>query len=115
MYLQNLKLWNFRKFGTDGTFSINNPNLNLDFTKGLNVLIGENDSGKTAVIDAIKLSLKTHASEWIKPERDDFFEASEKFRIELLFKDLSLEEAKNFTEWLSWEGEGETLQSGLFG
>ncbi|MDR3026608.1 AAA family ATPase [Chryseobacterium sp.] len=110
MYLQNIKLWNFRKFGTDGNFNINSPNLNLDFTKGLNVLIGENDSGKTAVIDAIKLSLKTHASEWIKPERDDFFEASEKFRIELLFKDLSLEEAKNFTEWLSWEGEGDNSE-----
>lgn len=107
MYLKNIKLWNFRKFGTAATFDINKPNLNLDFTKGLNVLIGENDSGKTAIIDAIKLSLKTHASEWIKPETDDFFKNSEKFRIELLFKDLSIEEAKNFTEWLSWENDGE--------
>lgn len=110
MYLQNIKLWNFRKFGTDGSFDINNPNLNLDFTKGLNILIGENDSGKTAIIDAIKLSLKTHASEWIKPEREDFFGSSEKFRIEFLFKNLSVEEAKHFTEWLSWEGDGENAE-----
>lgn len=110
MYLQNIKLWNFRKFGTDGTFDINAPHLNLDFTNGINVLIGENDSGKTAIMDAIKLSLKTHASEWIKPERDDFFDTSERFRIELIFKDFSLEEAKNFTEWLSWEGEGDNSE-----
>ncbi|HFK5569703.1 hypothetical protein BAX97_11795 [Elizabethkingia meningoseptica] len=110
MYLQNIKLWNFRKFGTDGNFDLSKPNLNLDFTKGLNVLIGENDSGKTAIIDAIKLSLKTHASEWIKPERDDFFEGSEKFRIELLFKEISIEEAKHFTEWLSWEGDCENAE-----
>lgn len=107
MYLHNIKLWNFRKFGTDGSFNLDTPNLDLNFTKGLNVLIGENDSGKTAIIDAIKLALKTHASEWIKPEREDFFKNSERFRIELLFKDITIDEAKNFTEWLSWEGEGE--------
>lgn len=57
MYLSNIKLWNFRKYGSD-TFDIDNPNLDLNFTEGLNVLIGENDSGKTAIIDAIKIVLK---------------------------------------------------------
>jgi putative ATP-dependent endonuclease of OLD family len=47
MYLSNIKLWNFRKFGTGTDFDIEKPNLDLDFTNGLNVLIGENDSGKT--------------------------------------------------------------------
>ena len=107
MYLQNIKLWNFRKYGSNEAFDIANPNLNLNFTKGVNVLIGENDSGKTAIIDAIKLVLKSHTYEWIRIDKDDFYRNSEKFRIELLFKDLSIEEAKNFTEWLSWEGEGE--------
>lgn len=63
MYLQNIKLWNFRKFGSDIEFNIAEPNLNLNFKKGLNVIIGENDSGKTAIIDAIKLALKTHSYE----------------------------------------------------
>ena len=57
MYLANLKLWNFRKFGKRNGLSVDEPHLNLNFTKGLNVLIGENDSGKTAIIDAIKLVL----------------------------------------------------------
>jgi putative ATP-dependent endonuclease of the OLD family len=106
MYLHNIKLWNFRKFGSNDEFNILKPNLNLDFTSSLNVLIGENDSGKTAIIDAIKLVLKTHSYEWLKIERDDFHGASNRLRIELFFKGLTDEEAKNFTEWLSWEGIG---------
>lgn len=108
MYLQNIKLWNFRRFGAEG-FDIENPNLDLDFTKGLNVIIGENDSGKTAIIDAIKLVLKTHSYEYIKVEDKDFYHQSDRFRIELTFKELSDEEAKNFTEWLTWEKEGDNI------
>ncbi len=106
MYLSNIKLWNFRKYGND-TFNIEEPNLDLNFTEGLNVLIGENDSGKTAIIDAIKIVLKTHSYEYIKIEADDFYNNSDRLRIELKFKGLLDEEAKNFTEWLTWEGQGE--------
>ena len=106
MYISNLKLWNYRKFGSDVRFDPSQPNLNLDFTKGLNVLIGENDSGKTAIIDAIKLVLKTHSYDWIRIEDSDFYKDTNRFRIEIRFNDLSPEEAKNFTEWLGWEGEG---------
>lgn len=106
MYLSNIKLWNFRKYGND-TFNIEEPNLDLNFTEGLNVLIGENDSGKTAIIDAIKIVLKTHSYEYIKIEADYFYNNSDRLRIELKFKGLLDEEAKNFTEWLTWEGQGE--------
>ena len=108
MYLSNIKLWNFRKYGSD-TFDIDKPNLDLNFTEGLNVLIGENDSGKTAIIDAIKIVLKTHSYEYIKIEADDFYNNSDRLRIELEFKGLLDEEAKNFIEWLTWEGQGEDL------
>ncbi|MGL2963833.1 ATP-dependent nuclease [Flavobacterium sp. RSB2_4_14] len=110
MYLSELKLWNFRKYGSSESFNIDKPNLIVPFNKGLNVLIGENDSGKTAIIDAIKLVLKTHAYEWIKVEESDFYKESEKLRIELEFKDLKPNEAKNFIEWLGWEGEGENAK-----
>ncbi|WP_010254267.1 ATP-dependent nuclease [Myroides injenensis] len=103
MYLSNIKLWNFRKFGTDGELDLTNPNLNLNFTKGLNVIVGENDSGKTAIIDAIKLVLKTHSYEYLRVEDKDFFQDSNRFRIQLIFKGLTTQEAKNFTEWLAWE------------
>ena len=114
MYLSNIKLWNFRKYGEVGsTFDLTKPNLNLNFTKGLNVLIGENDSGKTAIIDAIKLVLKTHSYDYIKVEDKDFFDGATRFRIELEFYDLTDDEAKNFTEWLGWKGTGADAQTFL--
>ncbi|HEY0980205.1 MAG TPA: AAA family ATPase [Candidatus Paceibacterota bacterium] len=110
MYLANIKLWNFRKYGKPTDFNLDSPDLDLNLTKGLNVLIGENDSGKSAIIDAIKLTLKTHSFDWIRAEQDDFFGNSSRFRIELMFIDLNLQEAKNFIDWLGWTGEGEDAQ-----
>jgi putative ATP-dependent endonuclease of OLD family len=107
MHLSNLKLWNFRKFGNNSTIDLEKPNLNLNFTTGINVLIGENDSGKSAIIDSIKLTLKTHSYEWFRLDWDDFYDGSDKLRIELRFDNLSDEEAKNFTEWLGWIGAGD--------
>ena len=42
MYLSNIKLWNFRKYGSSLEYQekINLPDLNLTFNCGLNVLIG---------------------------------------------------------------------------
>lgn len=103
MYLSNLKLWNFRKFGSDAAINLTEPHFSLDFTKGINVIIGENDSGKSAVIDAIKLVLKTHSYDFIRIEDTDFHKDSERFRIELKLTDFEPQEAKNFAEWLAWE------------
>ncbi len=106
MYLSNIKLWNFRKFGSiDTTDYQTKPHLDLNLTKGLNVIIGENDSGKTAIIDAIKLTLKTHSYEYIRVDDKDFHQGTDRFRIELTFDGLNPDEAKNFIEWLGWEGE----------
>ena len=110
MYLSNIKLWNFRKFGSESPFDIKNPNLDLNLTNGLNVLIGENDSGKSAIIDAIKLTLKTHSYDWLKINHEDFYLDSIRLRIELKFENLSDNEAKNFTEWLGWTGKGENAK-----
>ncbi|MDD3793882.1 MAG: AAA family ATPase [Candidatus Gracilibacteria bacterium] len=112
MYLSNIKLWNFRKYGSNIDLHLtnpdflDNPNLDLNFTKGLNVLIGANDSGKTAILDAIKLVLKTNSYEWIRVQDDDFYDKSFKFRIELTFRDLEINFSRFFIEHLSIEGEG---------
>lgn len=106
MYLSNIKLWNYRKFGATGEIDLKKPNLDLNLTKGLNVIIGENDSGKTSIIDAIKLVLKTHSYDYIRVDDKDFYQDTNRFRIEITFEDLIPEEAKNFTEWLGWNGTG---------
>ncbi len=78
------------------------PNINLSFTKGLNVLIGENDSGKSAILEAIKMVLKTHAYERLMWVKEDFYEGTDELRIELLIDGLTNSEAAHFTEWLGW-------------
>jgi len=113
MFLSNIKLWNFRKFGSDAEFNLETPNLNLPLKNGLNVLIGENDSGKTAIIDAVKLVLGTHSLDWTRLAEEDFYKNAERLRIELTFEDLVPDEAKNFVEWIGWTGEGEACQTYL--
>jgi putative ATP-dependent endonuclease of OLD family len=113
MYLSNIKLWNYRKFGAIGEIDLSKPNLDLNLTKGLNVIIGENDSGKTAIIDAVKLVLKTHSYDYIRVDDKDFFQDVNRFRIELTFEELIPEEAKNFTKWLGWKGTGADAKSFL--
>ncbi|MBP0904040.1 ATP-dependent endonuclease [Mariniflexile gromovii] len=106
MYISELKLWNFRKYGLGSNIlDLDTPDLLVPFEKGMNILIGENDSGKSAILDAIKLVLKTHAYEWIKVEKSDFKKDSEKLRIEVHFKGITNEEAKHFIEWLGWNDE----------
>jgi putative ATP-dependent endonuclease of OLD family len=115
MYLHELKLWNFRKYGSGGDLvneknKIREPDLKVQFQNGLNVLIGENDSGKTAIIDSIKLVLKTHSTEWIRVSLEDFYNDTKQMRIECIFKNLRDNEAFHFTEWLGMEGEGEKIE-----
>jgi len=116
MYLSELRLWNFRKFGGGDILTdrneIRKPDVEVQFQNGLNVLIGENDSGKTAIIDAIKLVLKTHSTEWIRVNFEDFYETTRRFRIECIFRGFGGkdEEAMHFTEWLGMEGEGESAE-----
>lgn len=102
MHISNIKLWNFRKFGAVGDIDLQHPNLNLSFTRGVNVLIGENDSGKTAILEAVKMVLKTHAYERLQWEKEDFFDGTSELRIELLIDGLTNSEASHFTEWLGW-------------
>jgi putative ATP-dependent endonuclease of OLD family len=88
MYLSELKLWNFRKFGRSEEMDLEKPDLAIGFNKGINLLVGENDSGKSSIVDAIKLILRTHSVEWIRVEDDDFFQNSKRLRVECVFRDL---------------------------
>lgn len=110
MIISELKLFNFRKFNCID----NTPGLVITFHKGLNALIGENDSGKTAIIDAIKLVLLTQSNEYIRPTDDDFFVdadglSSSEFRIDCTLSEFTQNEAKNFIEYLTCEKIGEDV------
>lgn len=114
MIISQLILHNFRKFKcTDDV-----PGLVVAFHKGLNALIGENDSGKTAIIDAIKLVLLTQSNEYIRPTEDDFYigtdgVAATEFRIDCTLSDFTANEAKNFIEYLTYKKDADGLHYSL--
>ena len=104
MIISELRLYNYRKFKCVG----DTPGLTVTFHKGLNALIGENDSGKTAIIDAIKLVLLTQSNEYIRPTDDDFYIGedgipSTEFKIDCILSNFTQNEAKNFIEYLTYE------------
>ena len=111
MVISELKIYNFRRFkSVDGA-----PGLQVIFHKGLNALIGENDSGKTAVIDALKLVLLTQSNEYIRPSDEDFYkpvdgDACSEFKIDCTISAFTQNEAKNFIEYLKIQRDGDKVE-----
>lgn len=104
MYLSILRLWNFRKYFACAD---NKPGLEIHFREGVNVLIGENDSGKTAIVDAIRYVLRTQSGEFIQFDDKDFYQdpagnRKDEFKIECVFDGINEQDAGLFWEWLSW-------------
>jgi hypothetical protein len=97
MFLSKLKLKNFRKY----------KNLEVPFKEGLNVLIGENDSGKTTIIDAIRVLLGTQSHEYYYMDEKDFNNPNEEMEIECTFsfKDGSDSKVAKFLEWITFNDE----------
>lgn len=107
MYLSKLRIWNFRRYSMIGdTFDTAKPGIEVEFNDGLNVLIGENDTGKTAIIDAIRYVLRTQSGEYFSFDEKDFFKSNTananratELKIECEFDGLSVAEAGAFLEW----------------
>lgn len=96
MHISNIHIENFRLF----------ENLDITLNAGLNVIVGENNSGKTALIDAIRLTLDTTSSEWTRISSFDFHEShesKEQFYIQIKFDGITPEQASVFVEHLTHE------------
>ena len=115
MYLSTLKLWNFRKYGVaTPRLELSQPALTLRFNPGLNLLVGENDSGKTTILDAIRYVLLTQSREYVRVTPEDFFvkgtdenTRTDNLRVECRFVGFTVEEAGPFLEWLGIEKVGD--------
>ncbi|MDK2564511.1 AAA family ATPase [Romboutsia sedimentorum] len=108
MFLSKLRIWNFRKYGTEEN---GDAGIEVLFNDKLNLIVGENDSGKTAIIDAIKLVLGTQSYDNIRLEENDFYRRKDGIRadslkIECTFEELSDLEAGRFLEWIYIDTEG---------
>src|SRR5688572_15998295 len=62
MYISKLSIRNFRNF----------KNISLNFQKGVNTIIGENGSGKTNILNALRLLIDENLPRSIKFYESDF-------------------------------------------
>lgn len=111
MYLSEVKIWNFRKYGEN---TEENESITVNFKKGLNLIVGENDSGKTAIIDAIKIVLGTQSFDNIRLDDNDFFRRADGTRVDWLkiectFNNLSDIESGRFLEWIELDDAGNSF------
>lgn len=105
MYLSELKIWNYRQFGIRKSAGEELSGLHVMFNQGLNLLIGENDSGKTTIVDAIRLVLGSQSKEWFQPDEGDFHAEgtgrATYFKLECIISGFTNEQAGLFLEWLT--------------
>ncbi|MBN8574927.1 MAG: AAA family ATPase, partial [Candidatus Kapabacteria bacterium] len=109
MYLEKFNIKNFRTI----------QNLSLTFNKGLNILIGENNSGKTAIIDALRICIgygNLRRDLYVKDsdfhhQRNNITDAANEIEFHLFFKIENPQEKGWFIDLLNaYEGGGEDLQ-----
>ncbi len=92
MHLEKISIKNFRIF----------EELELTLNPGLNLLVGENDSGKTSLIDAVRLVLGTNSTERGFFDESDFHNDATELAIQLKFVDVT-KHAHVFVEHLTYE------------
>jgi putative ATP-dependent endonuclease of the OLD family len=92
VHISQIKIKNFRLFSA----------LDLELNRGLNVLVGENDSGKTALIDAIRYVLGTNSNDRAYITEQDFHNGENELVIQLKFSEVDVH-AHRFVEHLSHE------------
>ncbi len=82
--------------------------LSLPLKRGLNILVGPNDAGKTAAIDAVRFALWTRGDDYQRLETGDFHVAADGQRetsllIRCAFDGLTPAEQSRFLEWCTNE------------
>ena len=94
MHISRLVIKNFRKIDNDG--------IEIDFNNGINIIIGENNIGKTAIIDALRLALSAgQYRKNIYVTVDDFHfdkygERAEQINVDVYFEGLTEEQGTSF-------------------
>jgi putative ATP-dependent endonuclease of OLD family len=106
VYLSRLYVHNFRQFGEDESA------LDFKLNSGVTALLGRNDSGKTAVIDAIRYALLTRDQEFIRIQPEDFHVdatgmQADEILIRCKLSDLDDNEKAALVEYLSYDEAGQ--------
>jgi len=102
LYIAKVNIENFRLFGSG------DKKFELSLNPGLTALVGENDAGKTAFIDALRFVLGTRDQESLRLEFTDFHNCavkghSREIKIQLTFSGLTKSDRSAFAEYLTYE------------
>ena len=106
MFLVEVRIENFRAFGEGDCAFI------LPLKPGLTALVGENDAGKTAVIDALRLVLGVRGQDYYRVTESDFHQPPggcaprTEIRVRLRFDDLLPADRSTFIEHLTYDETG---------
>ncbi len=77
----------------------------IQLNKGLNILVGENASGKTTIINALRMILRENEFSFMNINEDDFYksfkgnEQSRSIKIDISLEELSSDEEVTFLTW----------------
>lgn len=102
MFIKSLTIKDFRQFGGSAS------GLAVEFSNSVTALVGQNDSGKTTIIDALRYALTTRDSEYLKVQPEDFYvdksgQTAQEFSICCKLVDLSVAEQGALLEHLTYE------------
>jgi putative ATP-dependent endonuclease of OLD family len=113
LFISEIRIENFRLFGA-GVESFA-----MHLNPGLTALVGENDVGKTAVIDALRLVLGTRDQEYLRLESTDFHQPptggkrADQILIRCTFEGLTSQDRSAFVEHLTYRKKGELTETVL--
>ena len=101
VYISEIYASEFRCFGQTTPLEIN-------LSPGLNILVGPNDAGKSAIIDAARYVLWTRGDDYVRPDEQDFHVSADGVRasdfiVRCTFDNLSADEEARFLEWCTNE------------
>lgn len=97
MYLYSLELNNFRKIS----------HLTIQFSTGLNILLGENNVGKTTIVEALRTLLSNADEASVRLGLEDLHDAVlGKASFRFVFKGLSIDQASEFMSAVALEPDG---------
>jgi len=101
VYLAKLKITNFRKL----------QSVDLEFQPGLNVLVGSNNIGKTAIVDALRALLAGYDEPYPRFNNDDMHrpkggDPAGDIQFKYVFQDLDVDDEADFLAALKPDEDG---------
>ncbi len=104
MHLSSLEITNFRCIGSGSS------SMQMDFSPGLTALVGANDAGKTAVIDALRFALGTSDLDRNWLQHTDFHNDAKQINVMCKFEKLGQKDLAAFVEYLTYSAsDGEPI------